>query len=883
VTDALLTISGYELQHDLRMDRNDTGEGRGGGLLVYSKQGLKILASDNNSQFNQFCSFEVYDTTLYLVYRPPNSSQQNTVFLADLIRNAAPNSILIGDFNLPGVDWETGEARPNERPVVEAVQDALMDQMVDFSTHLRGNVLDLVLTNIPNRVTDLREEGRLGKSDHSMLVIEVSVNAAKSEPAQARPDWAKADWNKARSMLNERGWQNAVRREGAVQAWENLKAKIQEVVAECVPLRRRRNGNRPPWMSQEIMRAIRRKKRLWARDKNRPDKTEYKEQEKKVRNLIRNGKRKFEKRLADGGQSNKRPFYAYVKSRTKTRQSVGPLRTENGEKVADNLSMAGLLNETFGRAFTRENTANVPDPDQQHHGPELRNLRVTTRDVIFKIKRLRREAAAGPDGIGPAILLETCKEIAPVLASIFNKSIESGDIPSDWKEANVAPIFKKGSRAEPANYRPVSLTSVSCKLLESIIKDKILHHLKRNNLLRGSQHGFLPGRNCTSNLLAFLEKATAAVDGGQSFDAVFLDFAKAFDKVPRARLLKKVRAHGVSGQLLRWIQNWLTGRRQRVVVNGSISEWIEVLSGVPQGSVLGPLLFLIFINDIDAAAETVEILLKFADDTKVGQTIRTEQDRAAMQAALDRLCKWTEDWGMSFNVAKCKVIHFGRNNPEFEYQMLGQRLEKVDKERDIGVMVHKSLKPAAQCAKAAGTARAVLGQISRAFHYRDKDIFVKLYKTYVRPHLEFCTPAWSPWNLTDIDCLEKVQVKMLNMVTGLVSDTYEGKLAEVGLQTLAERRHVADMITVHKLAHGVGDLNIFELFDRVPGRQNTRAGADPLNVRPRPATLELRRGFFSYRAAMDWNNIPANVKSLPVTGQFKEAYKKLRATLQMQR
>jgi hypothetical protein len=153
-----------------------------------------------------------------------------------------------------------------------------------------------------------------------------------------------------------------------------------------------------------------------------------------------------------------------------------------------------------------------------------------------------------------------------------------------------------------------------------------------------------------------------------------------------------------------------------------------------------------------------------------------------------------------------------------------------------------------------GTACAVLGQITRTFHYRDKDISVKLYKTYVRPHLEFCTPAWSPWNLTDIDCLEKVLVKMLNMVTGLVSDTYEGKLAEVGLQTLAERRHMADMITVHKMAHSVGD---FELFDRIPGRQNTRAGADPLNGRPQPPTLKLRKGFFSYRAAMDWNNILA--------------------------
>jgi hypothetical protein len=242
--------------------------------------------------------------------------------------------------------------------------------------------------------------------------------------------------------------------------------------------------------------------------------------------------------------------------------------------------------------------------------------------------------------------MELEDDLAPVLAKIFNKSLETGEVPADWKEANVTLIFKKGSRATPENYRPVSLTSVSCKLLESIIKDRIMAHLKKHRLIRKSQHGFMPGRSCTTNLLAFFDKATAAIDRGVSFDAVFLDFAKAFDKVPRRRLLRKVRAHSITGQLWQWIRNWLTGRRQHVVLNGIFSDWIEVLSGVPQGSVLGPLLFLIFINDIDLAAADIEALVKFADDTKVGQTIRTEADRAALQTALTNLCEWTEQWGM---------------------------------------------------------------------------------------------------------------------------------------------------------------------------------------------------------------------------------------------
>jgi hypothetical protein len=209
-----------------------------------------------------------------------------------------------------------------------------------------------------------------------------------------------------------------------------------------------------------------------------------------------------------------------------------------------------------------------------------------------------------------------------------------------------------------------------------------MSHLKKHKLIRTSQHGFLAGRNCATNLLSFFEKVTSEVDSGRAFDDIFLDFAKAFDKVPTQRLLKKVRAHVISGPLLNWIQNWLMGRSQRVVLSGEFSEWIAVLSGIPQGSVLGPLLFLIFINDLDLAASEVSTLAKFANDTKLGQVIVSEDDRIQLQRALDKLCDWSRVWGMSFNVKKCKVMHFGRRNPQYDYEMNGERLEMVE-EREI--------------------------------------------------------------------------------------------------------------------------------------------------------------------------------------------------------
>jgi len=545
--------------------------------------------------------------------------------------------------------------------------------------------------------------------------------------------------------------------------------------------------------------------------------------------------------------------------------------------VREDKEMAGLFNEFFSGVFTREDTTAIPEPARMEVASELSEIQVTVKKVQDKIKKLRKGAAAGPDKIGVTVLQELVNVVSSPLATVMRKSLEEGKVPSDWRSANVTPIFKKGSKFCPGNYRPVSLTSVSGKILESIIRDDITNHLDRNHLIKPSQHGFMRGRSCTSNLLSFLEKTTAAVDRGEAVDVAFLDFAKAFDKVPIQRLLKKVKAHGIRGRLYNWIAAWLENRVQRVVLNGEASDWAAVLSGVPQGSVLGPLLFLIFINDLDTAAEAVEIVRKFADDTKVAQPIRSEEDHRKLQSALTGMADWADTWGMSFNVQKCKIMHVGHSNPRLAYSMNGVQLATTEEERDLGVVMTSKLKPSGQCAKAARTAQMVLGQLGRAFQAKDKHVFVQLYKTYVRPHLEFACQAWSPWTAADKEVLERVQERAVKMVSGLRTHTYEDRLKELEMTTLEERRHQADMAMVYKILSGKEKVDPGEWFTMAAeGGRRTRVAADPLNVTIRHGRLDIRKNFFTVRVTETWNSVPANIKSLKTLDGFKKAYAKYR-------
>jgi hypothetical protein len=553
---------------------------------------------------------------------------------------------------------------------------------------------------------------------------------------------------------------------------------------------------------------------------------------------------------------------------------VGPLKSAEGHVITDDPGMADELNLRFSEVFTREdfNTGPTPDPVPVPVCTRLTKTFVTAQKVRVKIKKLKNTNSSGPDGITSLLLQKCTDELSPVLAALYRKSINHSKVPAEWKKANVVPIFKKGSKSDANNYRPISLTCVCCRVLESIIKDDIVEHLDRNKVIKKSQHGFTASRSCTTNLLEFFEPITEACDKGKSADIIYLDFAKAFDKVPHGRLLKKIEAAGIGGNILAWIRDWLSNREQRVVINGKHSKWAPVLSGVPQGSVLGPILFNIFINDLDSVVTADQILKKFADDTKLGQVLDSHDSAAALQSTLNKLYDWSVQWGMQFNIAKCHVMHVGRNNPCHVYRMNGQQLAVTKAERDVGVIISDTLKPSDQCKRAASTAGAVLGQILRAFHYRDRNTFVKLYVQYVRPHLEFAAPAWAPWTAADKACLEKVQERAVRAISGLTGRSYTEKLLELNLPSLEDRRIEADMVLSHKILcdseQGYSD----KWFKMASSRRTTRLTAGARNLLPQRGQYVYRR--FSLRVVDPWNRLPKPVKAAETAAAFKRLYRR---------
>ena len=425
-----------------------------------------------------------------------------------------------------------------------------------------------------------------------------------------------------------------------------------------------------------------------------------------------------------------------------------------------------------------------------------------------KLKHLNIYKSTRPDLLHPRILQTLEDSLSAPLTYIFNSSAETGIIPVDWKSANVTAIHKKGSIQEPGNYRPISLTSVVCKTMGRLVKERLITHLEGDNLIGDSQHGFRNKHSCLTSLLDFFAQVidTYDTDNNKAVDLVYFDFHKAFDKVPHQRIMAKVNAHGIQGDADRWITSWLAGCRQRVCINQTTSDWTPITSGVPQGSVLGPLLFLIYINDLDN--NIISKISKFADDTKLCHRARHPEDIIELQEDINKLEDWANKWKMKFNVDKCAVIHIGHNNTNGNYTMTNQQ------QRDLGIIITKDLKWQQQTEKSCKTADRVLGFIASNFKYKNKERMLPLYKSLIRPHLEYAVQFWSPHLQRYIIKMAKIQRKASKMIPEIRNHSYSQWLKDLNLISLEQIRLRGQLNEVFKYLGRFSNARARGLFDR---------------------------------------------------------------------
>ena len=763
--------------------------------------------------------------TFCSLYRPNaacRSDEDLHSCLRKITRPRGKHSIAIigGDLNTPDLKWnallQKFETTSTNSQALVATLDAF-----GFHQHIRvptreENTLDVLASNQEAAVFSVNVVD--GIADHCAIVARLADSVTPVDPKrEPTKDWAKCDFSKVKKEICK-STAAILEDDQPESAWGQLRDCLISATDAHVPTRcSRKHGAHDIPFSRNLIKLVRRKRRLygkWRGSMNPADKIEYQRFRNMVAHECRKAKQAYLDKVSNSLSDNPKRFWSYVRN-SKTGRSTIPSLNSPTNHSQSATEKACILNNHFKSVYTEEPSS---VPQTRRVTSKTMNAIVIEQKGVRKLLRgIDPSKSPGPDGIHPRILKACAEEISSPLAHIFRISLAQGVVPHDWRMATVVPVFKKGDKCDPSNYRPISLTSVCSKIMEHIVVSNLHQHFEEERILSVHQHGFRKKHNTETQLLSICQDWHTALLRRVPIDAIFLDFSKAFDRVPHMRLLEKLNQQGVDQQTLTWVEKFLADRTQRTRVDGSLSDEIRVTSGVPQGTVLGPTLFCAYINDIAAHVSKDTRVKMYADDTLVYRSIHNEDDAKELQDDVDHIQAWANKFLMKFNVEKCVHMRVAcqkrLRNPSYRYylDLGGSVIPNCSEARYLGVLLtsdfHFSKHIDGVCVKA----NQVIGFLRRNFGGASRTAKKTAFTSLVRSRLEYASSVIDPYFRTDCKKLEAVQRRGARFIhnSHWNRESVSEMLQQQNLPTLAFRRTMQRHTMLDRILNGDVDVQHF--------------------------------------------------------------------------
>jgi len=893
VTDAMIVPSNR--YHIIRTDRVDKC---GGGVCALVNKRFVVVPLEAALGV-EIAAFDVilsdFKYRFIVCYRPPyydtNAADYLNAFVAclELLCDVAFNIFIVGDFNMPDICWPDFSCLGRHinfcSKFLDFVCDEGLSQCVAEPTR-DNNILDLVFTNDPLLVGECTVGPPFIGCDHLTVHFNVMLPAAAAAAA-ATPaisssadsdilcyyNYSAGDYVGLNAYLAAVNWQEvfADNENDINKCWQSFATVLSQAIELFVPVKvfdpdvSKRDRKLLPLFIRQLYRKKNAAWRLYRQHRTDALRDKYKAACDKCRSVYIKYVISRENELIEKG--NLGSFYRYVNSKLVFKSGIGVLKDNDGVFIYDDETKANLLNDFYSSVFITDNNVLPNFPSRVADDCELSDVRFTP-DVIYKhLVKLKPKTGGGPDGLAAMFLKNAAGTLASPLAFLYSRSFDLSALPDVWKSAVVTPVFKKGAPSATSNYRPISLTCIVCKIMESVIKDNLIAYLLGNGLITKQQHGFLAKHSTCSQLLECVDDWSIELNLRHSIDVAYIDFQKAFDSVVHSKLCYKLKSYGVSGKLLEWVSDFLFNRVQAVKVNNKISGYVSVKSGVPQGSVLGPVLFLLYINDIvDLFGSDLTVKL-FADDVKIYAVINDITDVGKFQAGLDALNVWSTAWQLPISLHKCAVLHLGRSNSSHSYTINNVCLPNVKITTDLGITVDSNLRFTKHYRITANKAHHRASLILKSFISREPTVLFKAFTVYVLPLLEYCSPVWAPVYKGDIELIERVQRRFTKRLRGLEELSYADRLLLLGeVETLELRRLKIDLIMIYKIINGLIALDFAQFFGL--NNYNCTRGNDYKLLKP-VCNNNVRQFSFACRRIDAWNSLPTAVVTAASVVRFK--------------